>query len=59
MRRISAVLPKCLLVLSICSMFIGVSWSADKDDSDIAKRIDESAKVLNEIMATPHKAIPD
>jgi lipid-binding SYLF domain-containing protein len=31
----------------------------DKDDSDIAKRIDASAKVLNEIMATPDKAIPD
>src|SRR5258708_1544206 len=59
MRRISAVLPKCLLVLSLCSIFIGVSWSADKDQSDIAKRIDESAKVLNEIMATPDKAIPD
>src|SRR6202035_301759 len=38
---------------------MGVSWSADKDQSDIAKRIDESAKVLNEIMATPDKAIPD
>lgn len=59
MRRISAVLPKCLLVLGICSMFIGVSWSADKDDSDINKRIDASARVLNEIMATPDKAIPD
>jgi len=38
---------------------LGVSWAADKDQSDIAKRIDESAKVLNEIMATPDKAIPD
>ena len=38
---------------------MGVSWAADKDQSDIAKRIDESAKVLNEIMATPDKAIPD
>jgi SH3 domain-containing YSC84-like protein 1 len=59
MRRISAVLPKCLLLLSICSMFIGVGWSADKEDTDIAKRIDASANVLNEIMATPDKAIPD
>ena len=47
------------MVLSICSILIGVSWAADKDQSDIAKRIDESAKVLNEIMATPDKAIPD
>jgi lipid-binding SYLF domain-containing protein len=44
----------------MCSIFIGVSWSADdKDQSDIAKRIDASANVLNEIMATPDKAIPD
>ncbi|MGA2103204.1 MAG: lipid-binding SYLF domain-containing protein [Candidatus Sulfotelmatobacter sp.] len=41
-------------------MFVGMGWSADdKDDSDIAKRIDASAKVLDEIMATPDKAIPD
>jgi lipid-binding SYLF domain-containing protein len=46
-------------VLSVCSICIGVSWGADKDQSDIAKRIDASAKVLNEIMATPDKAIPD
>src|SRR6202166_1279514 len=59
MRRISSVLPGCVLALSICSLLMGVSWAADKDQSDIAKRIDESAKVLNEIMATPDKAIPD
>ena len=40
-------------------VMMGVSWAADKDQSDIAKRIDASAKVLNEIMATPDKAIPD
>src|SRR5579859_4544940 len=57
MKRISLV-PRCLLVLSMSSFFIGMSWAADKD-SDIAKRIDASAKVLNEIMATPDKAIPD
>jgi SH3 domain-containing YSC84-like protein 1 len=39
-------------------LIVGVSWSAD-EQSDIAKRIDASAKVLNEIMATPDKAIPD
>jgi len=60
MRRLSSVLPRCLLLLSICSMFIGVSYAADgKDQSEIAKRIDASATVLNEIMATPDKAIPD
>lgn len=59
MTRIPSAVTKCLLVLSILSIFIGVSWSADKDDTDIAKRIDASAKVLTEIMATPDKAIPD
>src|SRR5579864_6753173 len=58
MRRISSVLLG-LLALSICSSLIGVSWAADKDQSDIAKRIDSSAKVLDEVMATPDKAIPD
>jgi SH3 domain-containing YSC84-like protein 1 len=40
---------------------VSLGWSADeqKDQSDIAKRIDASANVLKEIMATPDKAIPD
>jgi lipid-binding SYLF domain-containing protein len=53
---------RCLLALSICSLFVGMGWSADdkdKDQSDIVKRIDASAKVLDEIMGTPDKAIPD
>src|SRR3974390_841949 len=58
-RKISSVAVRCFLVLSICSMCMSVSWAADKEQSDIAKRIDASAKVLNEIMATPDKAIPD
>lgn len=37
-----------------------VAWSADdKNQSEIEKRIEASATVLNEIMATPDKAIPD
>jgi lipid-binding SYLF domain-containing protein len=43
-------------------LIVGMGWASDessKDQSDIAKRIDASAKVLNEIMATPDKAIPD
>jgi SH3 domain-containing YSC84-like protein 1 len=59
MKRNPSIWPKWLLVLSICSIFLGASWSEDKDASDIAKRIDASARVLNEIMATPDKAIPD
>ncbi len=60
MRRVLSRWPRCLLVLSICSVFVSVSWSADdKNQSDISKRIEASAKVLDEIMGTPDKAIPD
>jgi SH3 domain-containing YSC84-like protein 1 len=62
MRRISSVLSKSLLVLGTISLLlVSVSWCADddKDKSDIAKRIDNAANVLNEIMGTPDKAIPD
>jgi lipid-binding SYLF domain-containing protein len=51
-----------VLVLGTMLLFLaGVGWSGDdeKQQSDIAKRMDASAKVLNEIMATPDKAIPD
>jgi lipid-binding SYLF domain-containing protein len=44
------------LVLLLC----GLSWAEDdKDQSEISKRVEASADVLNEIMATPDKAIPD
>ena len=60
MRQVISRWPRCLLVLSICTIFVGMSWSADdKNQSEIAKRIDASAKVLDEIMGTPDKAIPD
>jgi SH3 domain-containing YSC84-like protein 1 len=62
MTRISSVLPRCLLVLGAGVLLLtSMGWSADdaKDRSDIDKRLDASAKVLNEIMATPDKAIPD
>jgi lipid-binding SYLF domain-containing protein len=36
-----------------------VAWGADKDKADIEKRIDNAAKVLDEIMSTKDKAIPD
>src|SRR5256885_2374203 len=42
-------------------LLLSVSWAGDKDKdrTDIDKRIDNSAKVLTEIMGTPDKAIPD
>lgn len=60
MRRFSPTVPRCLLVLGICTLLVGVSWSADdKQQSDISKRIDSSAQVLDEIMSVKDKAIPD
>ncbi len=50
-----------LLALSTAVLLLTcMSWAADdKDQSDINKRIEASANVLNEIMGTPDKAIPD
>src|SRR5205814_10005725 len=60
MRRTLSVGLRCLLAGSICSLLLGASGAADDSNkSDITKRIDASAKVVNEIMATPDKAIPD
>jgi lipid-binding SYLF domain-containing protein len=59
--RNTARATKYLLALSAAALiFSSLSWAADdKDQTDIVKRIDTSANVLNEIMATPDKAIPD
>ena len=62
MARISSALPRFVLVLGASFLLlIGMGWSQDdtKDQSSIQKRIDNAANVLNEIMGTPDKAIPD
>jgi len=61
MKRTTSTVAKGFLMLGAFCLVLGsLSWAADdKDESDIAKRIDASAKVLNEIMETPDKAIPD
>src|SRR3982074_2909058 len=60
MTRVDGVLPRCLVVLGAGLMLLAsLSWADDKDRSEIEKRIDAAANVLNEIMATPDKAIPD
>ena len=55
--------PSIFLVLgTACLLFASLAWAADdkdKDQSDIDKRLEASANVLNEVMATPDKAIPD
>lgn len=61
MNRHTSMWGRCLLVLSICSLFIGTGFAADdeKNQTDIDKRIQASAKVLDEIMSVKDKAIPD
>jgi SH3 domain-containing YSC84-like protein 1 len=55
---------KLIAPVALAAMLLamaGMAWSADekKDESDIDKRIDNSARVLDEIMGTPDKSIPD
>jgi SH3 domain-containing YSC84-like protein 1 len=54
-------LPRQVLTVGAVLLFLaGMGWASDQNDrTDIAKRITASTKVLNEIMATPDKAIPD
>ncbi|MGB7600117.1 MAG: lipid-binding SYLF domain-containing protein [Candidatus Sulfotelmatobacter sp.] len=61
MARISSTLPRFVLVLGASCLLLGsLAWSQDdKDESSIQKRIVASAHVLDEIMGTPDKAIPD
>jgi lipid-binding SYLF domain-containing protein len=59
MKKGNTTMPRCLLVLSASILLLGsLAWCAD-DQSDVDKRLDASAKVLNEIMGVPDKAIPD
>lgn len=58
--KVTAAMKYLLALTTVALLFAGLSWAEDdKDQTDIAKRIDTSANVLNEIMATPDKAIPD
>jgi SH3 domain-containing YSC84-like protein 1 len=61
MKSRNRTVTKYLLTLGSALLLVAsMSWAADdKDQSDIDKRIQASADVLNEIMATPDKAIPD
>lgn len=61
MKRPNPASPTWLVLLGACVLvFASMAWCADsKDQSDIEKRLDASAHVLDEIMATPDKAIPD
>lgn len=64
MARISSTLPRFVLVLGASLLLlVGMGWSQDDDndkqETSIQKRIVASAHVLDEIMGTPDKAIPN
>ncbi len=51
-----------LAIIASILLFTGAGWAADgedKDQSDIQKRIQNAADVMNEIMAVKDNAIPD
>ena len=54
-------MKKVVPVFALCGVmlltFAGLGWASDRDNE--VKRIDNSASVLNEIMKTPDKGIPD
>ena len=58
--RTASVTKYVLALTTTALLFANLTWAADdKNESDINKRLDTSAHVLNEIMATPDKAIRD
>jgi lipid-binding SYLF domain-containing protein len=59
MKKGHTAMPRSLIVLSATVLVLGsLAWCEDSQ-SDVDKRLDASAKVLNEIMGVPDKAIPD
>ncbi len=54
MKKISTVL--CGLAMVACSL---TAFAADDDKAKVAERLSAASDVLNEIMATPDKAVPD
>jgi lipid-binding SYLF domain-containing protein len=61
MKRETRTFPRLLAALGASILlFASAGWAADdKDQSDIQKRIQNAADVMNEIMAVKDKAIPD
>jgi SH3 domain-containing YSC84-like protein 1 len=60
--RVHRAIANCaVLAATMVVVLAGRSWAANdaKDQSDVQQRIEKSALVLDEIMGTPDKAIPD
>jgi lipid-binding SYLF domain-containing protein len=59
MRLKTAAVRKAFLTFTCCALVLTtMSWAQDDQRSDVEKRLDSSARVLDEIMATPDKGIP-
>ncbi|HXC42950.1 MAG TPA: lipid-binding SYLF domain-containing protein [Candidatus Dormibacteraeota bacterium] len=58
-RSLTAFVAALLALTALTASSWAGDTATDKDRSDIEKRIEASASVLNEIMSTPDKAIPD
>jgi lipid-binding SYLF domain-containing protein len=63
MTRLGSKIGSHVVVVVGASLLLlaSLAWCADdkKDESDVDKRVDASARVLTEIMGVPDKAIPD
>jgi lipid-binding SYLF domain-containing protein len=61
MRWQQATVKRSMVMLSALLVVFGsICWAADEDKpTDIAKRLDNAASVLNEIMGAPDSGIPD
>jgi len=60
MKRIDSKLRRSLVVLGAGFLILAsMAWAVDDKDSDVDKRIEAAARVLNEVMGVPDKAIPD
>src|SRR4051812_18682292 len=59
MKRLALLVAKLLPAVCLLLMSTAGFTQDDKNKSDIEKRIENAAKVLDEIMATPDKGIPD
>lgn len=61
MKRLNGSQFRLIPVLAMMlTFFAGTCWSADNaSQSDIDKRMDAAANVLNEVMSTPDKSIPN
>ena len=61
MKRFNGSFLRLIPILAMMlAFFASTCWSADNSDqSDINKRMDAAANVLNEVMSTPDKSIPN